>query len=278
MLPSFMRAQALAWSIFLAQFVVGTTWSVQDSGYTDLVQWDHYSFILKGERQFLFGGEMHPFRQPIPEMWQDIIQKIKASGMNTMSFYSMWGSHEPYQGQLDFSTGSRDLNLLLEYAEAAGLYVIPRTGPYINAELSAGGFPLWLTNGSTPKLRTDGAAYTATWQDYVSTVAKLIAPHQISQNGTVIAYQVENEFPNQWSDRQNKTALSSGVNYMKALEAVIRSCGIEVATTSNAASPVQDWSPDYDTVGAGGDVNVWGEDSYVSVNMVTASVSLLSAY
>src|SRR4051794_38699118 len=78
-----------------------SSWPIQNSGYTDVVQWDHYSWIVNGERIFIFGGEMHPFRLPVPEMWEDIMQKMKAGGMNTMSFYSHWGFHEDSQGKLD---------------------------------------------------------------------------------------------------------------------------------------------------------------------------------
>lgn len=240
-----------------------SSWPIKDSGYTDAVQWDHYSFLINGKRQFLFGGEMHPFRIPVPEMWQDVVQKIKASGMNTMSFYSMWGLHEPYAGDLDFKTGSRDLNRLLEYAEDAGLYVMARPGPYINAELSAGGMPLWLTTGEYGTLRSNGTSYTEAWEGYMSKVTDIIDSHQIHKNGTVITYQVENEYNSQFSDRTAKTVKYSSVNYMEKLEAAIRDHGIEVPSTHNAPGKYGDWSTDFDTVGAGGDVNIWGQDSYV---------------
>lgn len=257
--------KALAFLSTLFSAIHAVDWPVNDSGYTHSVQWDHYSFFINGERQFLFGGEMHPFRIPVPEMWEDIFQKIKAAGMNTMSFYSMWGMHESYAGELDFTSASRDLDRLLRYAEDAGLYVMARPGPYVNGELSAGGFPLWLTTGEYGStLRSNGSAYTEAWNEYMTKVSKLVADHQIHRNGTVITFQVENEYPSQWSNRTAKIANPKAVDYMTDLETLIRASGVEVPTTHNAPGRYPDWSSDFDTVNSGGDVNVWGQDSYVS--------------
>lgn len=240
-----------------------SSWPIQDSGYTDAVQWDHYSFIINGERRYLFGGEMHPFRTPVPEMWQDIAQKFKASGMNTLSFYNMWGIHESFPSQVDFSTTFRDYRRFLEYAEDAGLYVMARPGPYTNAELNAGGFPIWVTTGEYGTLRTNNTRYNAAWQDYMTQITDIVRDHQIHTNGTIITIQVDNEYPSQYKDDTAKTPNGPAIGYFQNLEALIREQGVEVPTTANAPGKHPDWSPDYDTVGAGGDVNIWGEDSYV---------------
>jgi beta-galactosidase GanA len=242
----------------------GSSWPIQNSGYTDVVQWDHYSWIVNGERIYIFGGEMHPFRLPVPEMWEDIMQKMKAGGMNAMSFYSHWGFHEDIQGKLDLKTGARDLSRLLGYARDAGLFVSVRPGPYINGELSAGGLPLWLTTGAFGSLRNNDTRYTAAWMPYHTAIADLVAPYQINQHGTVISYQIENEYPNQWSSQSSKTPKATAVAYFKALEAVVRAQGIDVPTTHNAPGAYASWSKDFDTVGAGGDVDIWGYDTYVS--------------
>ena len=55
------------------------------------------------------------------------------------------------------------------------------------------------------------------------------------------------------------------IAYMKLLEANARSNGIDIPFTANAPSTSRkSWSPDYDTVDAGGDVDIYGLDSYVS--------------
>ncbi|OMP85099.1 putative beta-galactosidase B [Diplodia seriata] len=253
----------LSLSAALLPLVSAQEWPVQDSGYTDVVQYDHYSFIVNGKRVYLFGGEMHPFRLPVPELWQDIVQKTKALGFNTFSFYTNWFFHNPHPNQTDFEHAAHDISRLLEYAKEAGLFVAVRPGPYVNAELNAGGFPLWLTTGAYGELRDDNATYEAAWTRYQDGIAKIVAPYQIHKNGTVISYQLENEYGEQWLDSANKTPNEPAVRYMEQLNANARRNGIEVPTTHNSPN-LQDfsWSKDQDTVGAGGNVDVLGLDNY----------------
>lgn len=75
---------------FLAA-VSAQQWPLHDDGQTDLIQWDHYSVIVNDQRLFVWSGEMHYWRIPVPELWLDILQKVKAAGFNTVSFYSHWG-------------------------------------------------------------------------------------------------------------------------------------------------------------------------------------------
>jgi hypothetical protein len=55
-------------------------WPLHDNGLNDVVQWDHYSFKVNGKRLFIFSGELHYWRIPVPEVWEDILEKIKAAG------------------------------------------------------------------------------------------------------------------------------------------------------------------------------------------------------
>ena len=57
-------------------------WPIHSDGLNEVVQWDHYSLIVNGERLFFWSGEFHYWRIPVPELWQDILEKIKA-GMLT---------------------------------------------------------------------------------------------------------------------------------------------------------------------------------------------------
>ena len=41
-----------------------------------LVTWDEHSIMIRGERLFLFSGEFHPFRLPVPGLWLDVFQKM----------------------------------------------------------------------------------------------------------------------------------------------------------------------------------------------------------
>lgn len=58
------------------------------------------------------------------------MQKIKALGFNTVSFYTLWGLHNPSPGVLDFD-GWKDLQHFINAANDAGLWLIARPGPYI---------------------------------------------------------------------------------------------------------------------------------------------------
>jgi beta-galactosidase len=149
-----------------------TSWPLLDNGLQHTVQWDHYSLLINGERLFLFGGEMHPFRLPVPELWEDILQKIKAMGMRMVSIYTHWGFHASTPGHVDFNTGAHNLTRFLEMARDMGLYVLVRPGPYINGELSAGGMALWATTGAYGALRLNGTAYTEAWTPYMDGLRK----------------------------------------------------------------------------------------------------------
>jgi len=56
----------------------------------DIVTWDEHSVLVRGERILLYNGEFHPFRLPVPSLWLDIFQKIKAAGFSGVSFYTDW--------------------------------------------------------------------------------------------------------------------------------------------------------------------------------------------
>lgn len=40
-----------------------------DNGLTDRVEWDPYSLIVDGERVYIYSGEFHYQRLPVPELW-----------------------------------------------------------------------------------------------------------------------------------------------------------------------------------------------------------------
>src|SRR4051812_34150242 len=71
------------------------------------VTYDGYSFMIDGERTYLWAGEFHYYRLPSPDLWRDIFQKMKAAGFNATSLYFDWGYHSPRPGVYDF-TGVRD--------------------------------------------------------------------------------------------------------------------------------------------------------------------------
>ena len=57
--------------------------------------------------------------------------------------YVEWSLHEPQPGQFSWG-GAADLPAFLAEARRAGLDVILRPGPFIDAERDFGGLPYWL--------------------------------------------------------------------------------------------------------------------------------------
>lgn len=97
----------------------------------DVVTFDNYSLFINGERTMIFSGEFHPFRLPVPSLWADVFQKIKAMGLNTVSFYLHWGALEGKSGDFNDPAGLA-IEPFLQAAQDAGIYLIARPGPYIS--------------------------------------------------------------------------------------------------------------------------------------------------
>lgn len=97
----------------------------------DVVTFDNYSLFINGERTMIFSGEFHPFRLPVPSLWADVFQKIKALGLNTVSFYLHWGALEGKSGDFNDPAGLA-IEPFLQAAQDAGIYLIARPGPYIS--------------------------------------------------------------------------------------------------------------------------------------------------
>ena len=197
------------------------------------ITWDAHSLMIDGQRTFIWSGEFHPFRLPSPSLWRDVLQKLKAHGYNAVSLYFDWGYHSAQQGVYDF-TGVRDMDQALTLAQEAGLYVIARPGPYINAETDGGGFPAWLATRAG-RARTDAAAYLAATDEWQSQIDAIIARHQLtSGSGTVILYQIENELA---------STGTSQLNYLTHLRDKARADGITVPIFHNDKGRNGFWVP-----------------------------------
>ena len=109
----------------------------------DIVTFDSHSLFINKERVTIFSAELHPFRLPVPSLYPDLFQKVKAMGFNMVSFYVDWALLEGKPGEFR-SEGALDLQPFIDAAQKAGVYLLARPGPYINAEVSGGGFPGWI--------------------------------------------------------------------------------------------------------------------------------------
>jgi beta-galactosidase GanA len=218
------------------------------------ISFDQYSLSIDGRRTVIWSGEFHPFRLPSPDLWRDVLQKMKASGYNAVSIYFDWGYHSPRQGVYDFS-GVRDVDKVLNIAQEVGLYVIARPGPYINAEADAGGFPAWLTT-QAGRARTDAADYLAATDEWQSRIDPILARHQLTNGtGTVLLYQIENELGSTGTAQRN---------YMQHLRDKARADGISVPIFHNDKGRNGQWVPASSTVPGTvpGPVDLYAFDGY----------------
>jgi beta-galactosidase GanA len=214
-------------------------------GTPQAVSYDQYSMLIGGQRVFITAGEFDPWRTPSPSLWLDDLQKMKADGYDAVTVYFDWDYNSPSPGVYDF-TGVRDYNEFLNLAQQAGLYVIARPGPYINAETDGGGIPGWvlpIPNG----YRSDVEPYLSAALQWYSEIDPIIAAHQVSKGGDVIAYQIENEYTGQGG---------SADQYMADLEQQATTDGIDVPFTFNQCCGAQTY-----TSGQGA-VNISGTDNY----------------
>ncbi|KAI7968004.1 hypothetical protein EIK77_007759 [Talaromyces pinophilus] len=254
----------LIYFLLFASPLLADQWPLHNDSLNDVVQWDHYSFELNGQRLFVFAGEWHYWRIPVPELWIDILEKIKAAGFTAFAMYVNWAYHAPNNHTVDFLTGAHDITPILEMAKDVGLYVLLRPGPYINAEVNAGGFPLWVTTGEYGSLRNNDSRYTAAWEPYFTKLSEITSKYQISNGGNVITYQIENEFGDQWTGSPSlRVEYEPAAKYMELLEANARQNGIDIPLIANepnmrAISWGKDWS------NSSANVDVVGLDSYPS--------------
>ncbi|KAI0642855.1 glycoside hydrolase superfamily [Trametes meyenii] len=193
----------------------------KSNGLTDVVQWDNYTLFLHDQRMFLYSGEFHTFRLPVPELWLDIFQKMVAAGLNALE--NVGGLTNPAPGVFDFNDW-RALQPIFDAAKLAGIFVVLRPGPYINAETTAGGLALWSTSLVEGAVRTNTTTWNAAYQPYVSHIIDATKLNQVTRGGPVLLLQIDNEYS------QTPTP---NAEYFADLEEQYRTNGIVVPLTYN---------------------------------------------
>ncbi|KAL0935658.1 beta-galactosidase [Colletotrichum truncatum] len=223
----------------------------------DLVSWDEYTIKARGERIIFFSGEVHPFRLPSPGLWLDVFQKIRAMGFTGVSFYVMWGLLEGEPGQFR-ADGVFALEEFFKAASEAGIYLLARPGPYINAEVSGGGFPGWLQRSRSP-IRTSAPEFINATQTYLNRIGKIISEAQITNGGPIILVQPENEY-SICSDYSSPATMIACLDkeYMANVQSQLRAAGVVVPFLNNDGIPIGNFAP-----GTGiGEVDIFGVDDY----------------
>jgi len=177
--------------------------------------WKGDQFLLNGAPFVIRSGEMHYPRVPRP-YWRDRMRKMRAMGLNALCTYVFWNLHEPQPGKFDF-TGNLDLAEYIRTAQAEGLYVLLRPGPYICTEWDFGGLPSWLLHTPDIKVRSADPRFLTAAARYLTQVGKEAAALQIHRGGPILMVQVENEYGSFGNDKE----------YMGAVRHMIQDAGFD---------------------------------------------------
>jgi beta-galactosidase len=171
-------------------------------------------FLREGKPYQIISGDMHFQRVP-RAYWQDRLRKARAMGLNTITTYVFWNLLEPSPGTFDFS-GNNDVAAFVKAAQAEGLNVILRPGPYICGEWDAGGFPAWLFAEPGMRVRTRDPRFLAASDRYLQRLGKELAPLLASHGGPIIATELENEYGSYNNDK----------TYLEAIRAMLKRSGL----------------------------------------------------
>jgi beta-galactosidase len=163
-----------------------------------------------GRRLPFYAGAMHYWRVD-PERWGPCLARLHSLGLTIVETYVPWRVHEPAPGQRAW-TGPNDLARFLRQAQAAGLAVVLRPGPHVNAELTcfgmpdhivedpdvqartARGTPVWMPSPprAWPVPSYASEAFRAKVRAWYAQVAEVAAPF-LAPEGPVVAIGVDNE-------------------------------------------------------------------------------------
>jgi beta-galactosidase len=149
-------------------------------------------------------------------------------GCNTIAAYIFWNYHETSPGKYDFSTGNKDIAKFLKICKEEGMWVLFRPGPYVCAEWDFGGIPPYLLKIPDIKVRCLDSRYMQAVEKYLSKLAAIVKPFQVTNGGPVLMVQVENEYGSYGNDK----------NYLEALRKLWIKNGINVPFyTADGATP-----------------------------------------
>jgi len=102
--------------------------------------------FLKGEKIFLFSGEIHFWRID-PQYWEKCLCKLREAGLKIVSTYVSWCRHNisPIENDLIGKTDPQlNLRRFLQLCAKLEIWVHLKPGPWICAEELNGGYPEWL--------------------------------------------------------------------------------------------------------------------------------------
>ncbi|CAF0819770.1 unnamed protein product [Rotaria sordida] len=158
----------------------------------------------------ILSGSLHYFRV-LPQLWSDRIEKMKKAGLNTIETYIPWNFHEPEMGIFKFNEGLTDLVSFLKLVHQHEMFTIIRPSGYICAEWEWGGLPSWLLEDDQMRVRTTHPNFIKALKNYYSVLLPILSEHQYNRHeqGSIIAFQIENEYGSYGNDKDYLEAIRS---------------------------------------------------------------------
>lgn len=192
-----------------------------------------FYMTLNGRPTYMVMGEFL-FSRVEPWQWEDELLKLKACGVNVVSFYTYWNYHEPEEGEWHFE-GRTDIRRFVELIAKYGLFAVPRIGPYVHSETRNGGLPDWLY-GKPFEVREANDGFLQATKRYYDKLGEQLAGLFYKDGGPIIACQVDNEYEHSTSPWEVTTAMSDewinlghgGDEYLEKLRELAEDAGFVV--------------------------------------------------
>ncbi len=195
-MPRFFRALAL----FCALAVPGC------AATHHTIVYDQRGLSIDGQATPLSVAQFHYWQLPAPALWPNVFKRIRADGYNAVAVDLYWGYHSSRPGAYDFS-GVRDLDALFDDAAREHVYVVVRSGPYIDGDANASGLPGWILSHAAARsvLRKRYALESREWFQRIDPI---VARHQLTDgHGTIVLDQIDDRAASraqlQWQARHD---------------------------------------------------------------------------
>lgn len=115
--------------IFISQWIEASENKTERSFQVDFIN----NRFLKDGKPFQFVSGQFDYFRAVPEKWRHILRTMRASGLNVVSTYVPWSTHNPHDGQYVW-TDMADVEKFIRMAIEEDFLVMLRTSPYIGGE------------------------------------------------------------------------------------------------------------------------------------------------
>jgi beta-galactosidase len=148
-------------------------------------------YLLKDGKPWLpVMGEYHFSRAPASQ-WDAQLRLMKASGLDIVATYVFWNHHQEQPGAFNWK-GNHDLRRFVQLAQAAGLKVVVRLGPWCHGEARYGGIPDWVVDAMPT--RGNDPEYLGHVERLYAEIGQQIKGLLWKDGGPVVGVQLENEY------------------------------------------------------------------------------------